>query len=405
MASSGILTAALGATVLLGGAAHAADPVSDGVVKIGLLLDMSSLYADITGTGSETAAKMAAEDFGGKVLGKPIEVIAADHQNKPDIAAAKARAWFDAEHVDALMDVAASGPALAVQEVAKEKNRIAVYNGPGSVRLTNEACGPQSIHYAYDTYALAHTVGQAIVKNGGDTWFFVTADYSFGTDLQKDTSAVVTANGGKVLGAVRHPLNTADFSSFLLQAQASKAKVVGLANAGGDTTNAIKQAAEFGLVAGGQKLAGLLVYINDVHALGLKTAAGMMLSEAFYWNLDDETRAWSRRFFDKTKKMPNMSQAGVYSATMHYLEAIKAAGTDETNAVMSAMRKAPIHDFFAKNGRIRDDGRMVHDMYLFEVKKPEESKGPWDFYKVVATVPGDEAFQPLEKSRCPLVKK
>jgi branched-chain amino acid transport system substrate-binding protein len=405
MARSGIVTAALAATVLFGGAAHGADPVSDGVIKIGLLLDMSSLYADITGTGSETAAKMAVEDFGGKVLDKPIEVIAADHQNKPDIAAAKAREWFDAEHVDALMDVAASGPALAVQEVAKEKNRIAVYNGPGSVRLTNEACGPQSIHYAYDTYALAHTVGKAIVKNGGDTWFFLTADYSFGTDLQKDTTAVVTANGGKVLGAVRHPLNTADFSSFLLRAQASKAKVVGLANAGGDTTNAIKQAAEFGLVAGGQKLAGLLVYINDVHALGLKTAAGMMLSEAFYWNLDDETRAWSRRFFEKTKKMPNMSQAGVYSATMHYLEAVKAAGTDETNAVMAAMRKAPIHDFFAKNGRIREDGRMVHDMYLFEVKKPEESKGPWDFYKVVATVPGDEAFQPLEKSRCKLVKK
>jgi branched-chain amino acid transport system substrate-binding protein len=405
MGRSGILTTVLGATVLLGTAAHAADPVSDGVVKIGLLLDMSSLYADITGTGSETAAKMAVEDFGGKVLGKPIEVIAADHQNKPDVAAAKAREWFDAEHVDALMDVAASGPALAVQEVAKEKNRIAVYNGPGSVRLTNEACGPQSIHYTYDTYALAHTVGQAIVQNGGDTWFFITADYSFGTDLQKDTTAVVKANGGKVLGAVRHPLNTADFSSFLLQAQASKAKVIGLANAGSDTTNAIKQAAEFGLVASGQKLAGLLVYINDVHALGLKTAAGMMLSEAFYWNLDDETRAWSRRFFEKTKKMPNMSQAGVYSATMHYLEAVKATGTDETDAVMAAMRKAPIHDFFAKNGRIRADGRMVHDMYLFEVKKPEESKGPWDFYKVVATVPGDEAFQPLEKSRCPLLKR
>jgi branched-chain amino acid transport system substrate-binding protein len=404
MGRSGILTTVLGATVLLGTAAHAADPVSDGVVKIGLLLDMSSLYADITGTGSETAAKMAVEDFGGKVLGKPIEVIAADHQNKPDVAAAKAREWFDAEHVDALMDVAASGPALAVQEVAKEKNRIAVYNGPGSVRLTNEACGPQSIHYTYDTYALAHTVGQAIVQNGGDTWFFITADYSFGTDLQKDTTAVVKANGGKVLGAVRHPLNTADFSSFLLQAQASKAKVIGLANAGSDTTNAIKQAAEFGLVASGQKLAGLLVYINDVHALGLKTAAGMMLSEAFYWNLDDETRAWSRRFFEKTKKMPNMSQAGVYSATMHYLEAVKATGTDETDAVMAAMRKAPIHDFFAKNGRIRADGRMVHDMYLFEVKKPSESKGAWDYYKLRATIPADQAFRPLKEGGCPLVK-
>jgi branched-chain amino acid transport system substrate-binding protein len=404
MTRSGILTAALGASVALG-AAHGADPVSDGVVKVGLLLDMSGLYADITGPGSEAAAKLAVADFGGTVLGKPIEVVAADHQNKPDIAAAKAREWFDAQRVDALMDVAASGPALAVQEIAKEKNRIAVYNGPGSVRLSNEACGPQSIHYAYDTYALAHTVGQAVVKSGGDTWFFLTADYSFGQDLQKDTTDVVTANGGKVLGAVRHPLNTADFSSFLLQAQASKAKVVGLANAGGDTTNAIKQAAEFGLVAGGQKLAGLLVYINDVHALGLKTAAGMMLSEGFYWDLNDQTRAWSHRFFEKTGRMPNMSQAGVYSATMHYLEAVKAAGTDETGAVMAAMRKAPIHDFFAKNGRIREDGRMVHDMYLFQVKKPEESKGAWDYYKVVATIPGDEAFQPLEKSRCPLVKK
>lgn len=398
-------TAMLGASIALGGAAEAAEPVSDGVVKIGLLLDMSSLYADITGTGSETAAKMAIEDFGGKVLDKPIEIVTADHQNKADVAAAKAREWFDSAQVDALMDVAASAPALAAQEIAKERNRIVVFNGPGSVRLSNEACGPQSVHYAYDTYALAHTVGQAVVKNGGDTWFFLTADYSFGQDLQKDTTEVVTASGGKVLGAVRHPLNTADFSSFLLQAQASKAKVVGLANAGGDTTNAIKQAAEFGLGASGQKLAGLLVYINDINALGLKTAAGMLLSEAFYWDLNDETRAWSRRFFERTKKMPNMSQAGVYSATMHYLNAVKRAGTDETGAVMAEMRKTPINDFFAKNGRIREDGRMVHEMYLFEVKKPEESKGPWDYYKVVATIPGDQAFQPLEKSRCPLVKK
>jgi branched-chain amino acid transport system substrate-binding protein len=399
------ITAMLGASVALGGAATAAEPVSDGVVKIGLLLDMSSLYADITGTGSEIAAKMAIEDFGGKVLGKPIEIVTADHQNKADVAAAKAREWFDSAQVDALMDVAASAPALAAQEIAKERNRIVVFNGPGSVRLSNEACGPQSVHYAYDTYALAHTVGQAVVKNGGDTWFFLTADYSFGQDLQRDTTEVVEASGGKVLGAVRHPLNTADFSSFLLQAQASKAKVIGLANAGGDTTNAIKQAAEFGLTAGGQKLAGLLVYINDINALGLKTAAGMLLSEAFYWDLNDETRAWSRRFFERTKKMPNMSQAGVYSATMHYLNAVKRAGTDETDAVMAEMRKTPINDFFAKNGRIREDGRMVHEMYLFEVKKPEESKGPWDYYKVVATIPGDQAFQPLEKSRCPLVKK
>jgi branched-chain amino acid transport system substrate-binding protein len=405
MKGCGIITATLCASLGLAEAARAAEPISDGIVRIGLLLDMSSLYADITGTGSEAAAKMAVEDFGGTVLGKPIEVLSADHQNKPDIAAAKAREWFDSTRVDALMDVAASGPALAVQEIAKERNKIAVYNGPGSVRLSNEACGPQSVHYAYDTYALAHTVGQAIVKAGGDSWFFLTADYSFGQDLQKDTSEVVAANGGKVLGAVRHPLNSADFSSFLLQAQASKAKIVGLANAGGDTTNAIKQAAEFGLAGSGQKLAGLLVYINDVNALGLKTAAGMMLSEGFYWDLDEETRTWSRRFLERTGKMPNMSQAGVYSATRHYLEAVKAVGTDATDPVMAAMRKTPIKDFFAKNGRIREDGRMVHDMYLFQVKKPEESKGAWDFYKVVATIPGDQAFQPLEKSRCPLVKK
>jgi branched-chain amino acid transport system substrate-binding protein len=394
----------LAATSLFGGAASAG-PVSDNVVKIGLILDMSSLYADITGIGSETAAKMAVEDFGGKVLGKPLEVVTADHQNKADIAGAKAREWFESQQVDALLDVAASATALAAQQVAKERNKIAIFNGPGSTRLTNEACGPQSIHYTYDTYALAHTVGQAIVKEGGDSWFFLTADYSFGHDLQKDTSEVVTASGGKVIGSVRHPINAADFSSFLLQAQSSKAKIIGLANAGGDTTNAIKQAVEFGIVRGGQKLAGLLVYINDVNGLGLNTAQGMLLSEAFYWDLNDDTRAWSRRFFERVKRMPNMSQAGVYSATIHYLKAVEAAGTDETGPVMAAMRRTPVNDFFAKNGKIREDGRMVHDMYLFQVKTPSESQGPWDFYKLVATVPGDAAFQPLAQSRCSLVKK
>jgi branched-chain amino acid transport system substrate-binding protein len=394
----------LAATSLFGGAASAG-PVSDDVVKIGLILDMSSLYADITGIGSETAAKMAVEDFGGKVLGKPLEVVTADHQNKADIAGAKAREWFESQQVDALLDVAASATALAAQQVAKERNKIAIFNGPGSTRLTNEACGPQSIHYTYDTYALAHTVGQAIVKEGGDSWFFLTADYSFGHDLQKDTSEVVTASGGKVIGSVRHPINAADFSSFLLQAQSSKAKIIGLANAGGDTTNAIKQAVEFGIVRGGQKLAGLLVYINDVNGLGLNTAQGMLLSEAFYWDLNDDTRAWSRRFFERVKRMPNMSQAGVYSATIHYLKAVEAAGTDETGPVMAAMRRTPVNDFFAKNGKIREDGRMVHDMYLFQVKTPSESQGPWDFYKLVATVPGDAAFQPLAQSRCSLVKK
>ncbi|HEX8664608.1 MAG TPA: ABC transporter substrate-binding protein [Beijerinckiaceae bacterium] len=379
--------------------------ISDDVVRIGLVLDMASLYSDITGTGSVTAARMAVEDFGGKVLGRPVEVVFADHQNKPDIAANAAREWFDRGQVDAILDVAASATALAVIEVAKEKNKIVVLNGPGAVRITNEACTPVSVHYTYDTYSLASTTGKATVKRGGDSWFFVTADYAFGHELERDTAEVVRANGGQVVGSVRAPLNTADFSSFLIQAQASKAKVVGLANAGTDTTNAIKQAAEFGLTKAGQSLAGLLVYVNDVKSLGLQTAQGMLLTEAFYWDLNDETRAWSKRFFDKTGKMPNMSQAGLYSATTHYLKAVQAAGTDETGAVMKAMKAAPINDFFAKDGRIREDGRMVHEMHLFEVKKPSESQGPWDLYRLVATVPGVEAFQPLEKSRCPLVRK
>jgi branched-chain amino acid transport system substrate-binding protein len=391
---------------LLAAAPAALAQVSDGVVKIGLILDMSSLYADITGEGSVTAARMAIEDFGGKVLGKPIELVFADHQNKADIAASKAREWFDQEKVDAILDVAASATALAVVEVARQKNRIAVFNGPGSVRITNEACSPVTVHYTYDTYALANGTGRAVVKGGGDTWFFITADYAFGQALEKDTSDVVKELGGRVLGSARAPLNASDFSSFLLQAQNSGAKVIGLANAGGDFINAMKAAAEFGVTQSGrQSLAGLLVYINDVHALGLKTTQGLLLTEAFYWDMDDETRAWSRRFFERMKKMPNMSQAGVYSSTLHYLKAVKAAGTDETSAVMRKMKEMPINDFFARNGHIREDGRMVHDMYLFEVKKPAESKTPWDYYKLRATIPAAQAFQPLAKSACPLVKK
>jgi branched-chain amino acid transport system substrate-binding protein len=384
--------------------AQPADKVSDGVVKIGLLLDMSSLYADITGPGSEMAARMAAEDFGGKVLGKPIEVIAADHFNKPDIASAKAREWFDAGQVDALLDVAASATALAALEVAKQRNKIAVFNGPGSTALSNEACGPQSVHYVFDNYALAHVVGAATVKSGGKTWYFLTADYAFGHDLERQTADVIKASGGQVVGAARHPLNSADLSSFLLQAQASKADVIGLANAGGDTINSIKQAAEFGIPKT-QKLAGLLVFINDIASLGLNVAQGMLLTEGFYWDLNDDTRAWSKRFFERMKKMPSAAQAGVYSSTTHYLKAVAAAGTDETGAVIRKMKELPINDMFAKNGRIREDGRMVHDMYLFQVKAPAESKGPWDFYQLVATIPGDQAFQPLAESRCPLVKK
>jgi branched-chain amino acid transport system substrate-binding protein len=397
---------ALAAAILWTGAASAqGGKVSDGVVRIGFLLDMSGLYADVTGPGSAAAAQMAVEDFGGKVLGSPIDVLVADHFNKADVAASKAREWFDTGRVDAILDVAASATALAVVDVAKTKDKIVVMNGPGAIRLTNEACTPISVHYAYDTYALARTTGAATVKQGGDTWFFITADYAFGHELERDASETVKAGGGKVLGSAKAPLSTADFSSYLLQAQGSKAKVVGLANAGGDFTNAVKQASEFGLTQAGQKLAGLLVYDQDIHSLGLKATQGMLLTSGFYWDMNDETRAWAKRYFDRVGKMPNMSQAGVYSTVMHYLKAVQAAGTDATGPVMTKMRATPINDFYARNGRIREDGRMVHDMYLFEVKKPEESKGAWDLYKLVATVPGDEAFQPLSQSRCPLVKK
>jgi len=321
--------------------------ISDGVVKIGLILDMSSLYADITGEGSATAARMAVEDFGGKVLGAPIEVIVADHQNKAEIAATTAREWYDARKVDAIADVAASATALAALEVARQKNRVILFSGPGSTRLTNENCTPVSVHYAYDTYALAVGTGRGVLKTGGDTWFFLTADYAFGHSLEKDTSEVLRAEGGKIIGSVRHPLNASDFSSFLLQAQASKAKIIGLANAGGDTINAIKAANEFGITKT-QKLAGLLVFINDIHALGLATTQGMLLTESYYWDMNDESRKWARRFFEKMKKMPNMVQAGTYSSITHYLKAVQAAGTDETAAVMAKMKSAPINDFFAR---------------------------------------------------------
>jgi len=377
---------------------------SDNVVKIGLILDMSSLYADITGEGSVTAARLAIEDFGGKVHGVPIELVYADHGNKADVAGAKAREWFDTQQVDMIGDVAASATALAALQVAKQKNRIIMFSGPATNRLTNEDCTPVSIHYAYDTYALAAGTGRGVLKSGGDTWFFLTADYAFGHSLEKDVSDVVKAGGGKILGSVRHPLNAQDFSSFLLQAQASKAKIIGLANAGGDTINAIKAANEFGITKT-QSLAGLLVFINDIHSLTLQTTQGMLLTEAYYWDLNDDTRKWARRFFDRMKKMPNMAQAGVYSSVMHYLKAVQAVGTDDTATVMAKMKATPVNDFFARNGRIREDGRMVKEMYVFEVKKPAESKYPWDYYKLKATIPADEAFLPLAKSSCPLVKK
>jgi branched-chain amino acid transport system substrate-binding protein len=374
-------------------------------LKIGGILDMSSLYADITGAGSLEATKMAAEDAGGEVLGRKIEVIAADHLNKADLAANIARDMLDNQGVEMIYDVAASATALAALEVAKSRNKIIMFNGPGSIRLTNEACTPLSVHYVFDTYAQANVTGLAAVKSGLDSWFFLTADYAFGQDLEKDTTSVVLKTGGKVLGAVRHPLNTSDFSSFLLQAQASKAKVIGLANAGGDTINSIKQGAEFGLMKGGQKMSPLLAFVTDIDSVGLETAQGLLLAEAFYWDLNDDTRAFSKRFMERVKRVPTSAQAGVYSSVSHYLKAVKAAGTTDAAAVMKVMKETPINDFFAKNGRIREDGRMVHDMYLFEVKKPSESKGRWDDYKLLATVPGNEAFQSLEVSRCPLVKK
>ncbi len=379
--------------------------ISDDVVKIGVLSDMSSLYSDIAGPGSVVAAQMAVKDFGGKVAGKPIEIISADHLNKADVGSAIARQWFDQDHVDVIVDVPTSSIALSVQDIAKEKGKVFLISGAASSDLTGKACSPTGVHWTYDTYALAHGTGGALVKQGGDSWFFLTADYAFGHALENDTSAVVKAAGGKVLGAVNVPLNNADFSSFLLQAQASKAKVIGLANAGGDTINSIKQAAEFGIVAGGQRLAGLLVFISDVNSLGLAAAQGLVLTESFYWDQNDETRAWAKRFIAERGKVPSMVQAGVYGAVTHYLKAIEAAKTDEGKAVVGKMRELPINDFMTKNGRLREDGRVERDMYLFQVKTPGESKYPYDYYKQLATIPAAEAFRPLSESACPLVKK
>ena len=404
LAATAAAIAALLALSLTSAPALAQDKISDGIVKIGMLIDLSGVYADIVGPGSVIAANMAIADFGGKVLGKPIELIVADHQNKADLTAAKAREWFDTQKVDMLADVAATAPALAALSVARQKNKIALFPSAASSRLSNEDCSPISVHWTYDTYALAAGTGRGVVKNGGDTWYFLTADYAFGTNLEKDTTEVIKAEGGRVLGSVRHPLNTSDFSSFLLQAQASKAKIIGLANAGGDMINSIKAANEFGITKN-QKLAALLVFINDIHSIGLPVAQGMLLTEAFYWDANDETRKWSRRFFEKHKRMPNMAQAGTYSGITHYLKAVQAAGTDETTAVMAQMKAMPVNDFMTKNGKIREDGRLVCDMYVFEVKKPSESNYPWDYYKLKATIPADQAFLPLARSSCALVKK
>jgi branched-chain amino acid transport system substrate-binding protein len=380
--------------------------LSDDVVKIGVMTDMSGQFSHESGEGSVTAVKMAVEDFGGTILGKPIEVVVADHQNRNEVAIAKAREWYDVEKVDMIANLINSSIALAVTNVAQEKNRIAIVNGSGSSRLTGDSCTPNSIHYAYDTYALAQGTGKALIKEGLNSWYFLTADYAFGHALEADTAGVVKANGGTVTGSIRYPIDTADHSSFLLQAQASKAKVVAIAGSGTTFINAVKSAKDFGLSDGGkQTIAGLLVWVTDIDAMGLATAQGLVLTNGFYWDRDDETRAFSKRFFARMKRMPHMGDAGDYSSTMHYLNAIKAAGTDDAKTVMAKMREMPVNDFFAKGGRIREDGRFVHDMYVYEVKKPSESKYAWDYYKLRTVVPGDEAFRPLSESKCPLVKK
>ena len=396
------LVTALGLALATLGSAQA--QISDNLVKIGVLTDLSGLYSDVAGKGTVVATEMAIEDFVAQA--KPsfkVEVVAADHQNKGDIAANKAREWFERDKVDVASELVTTSVALAVQKIAKEKNRIALISGAASTLITNKDCNDVTVHWTYDTYAVANGTAKAVVKQGGKKWFFLTADYAFGHSLEKDAGDVVKANGGEVVGAVRHPFPGSDFSSFLLKAQSSGAQIIGLANAGGDTTNAIKQAAEFGITQK-QSLAGLLMFITDVHSLGLKATQNMYLTEGFYWDLNDETRAWSKRFFDKTKRMPTMVQAGQYSSVMHYLKAVQAIHSDDTAKVMAQMKKTPINDFFAKNGQIRADGRMVHDMYLLQVKKPGESKTPWDYYHVRATIPAAEAFQPLSASTCPLVK-
>ncbi len=391
-------------TVLAAGAAAAAD-LSDGVIKIGVLNDRSGLYADLSGEGSVVAAQMAVEDFGAEAKGLKVEIVSADHQNKADIGSNIVRQWLDVDKVDVVVDVPTSSVALAVNEIVREKNKAFLNSGAASSDLTGKACSPNTVHWTYDTWALANGTGTAITKTGGDSWFFLTADYAFGHALERDTAAVVEANGGKVLGAVRHPLSNADFSSFLLQAQSSGAKIVGLANAGGDTTNAIKQASEFGIVAGGQNLAGLLVFITDVRALGLPTAQGLILTESFYWDLNEQTRAFAERFAPRDNGIhPTMVHAGVYASVLHYLKAIEAAGTDDGATVVAKMKELPTDDPLFGKGVIRADGRKIHDMYLFEVKKPEESKGEWDYYTLRATIPAAEAFRPIEQGECPLVK-
>ena len=398
------LVMGLAATTVIGVGAATAQ-ISDDVVRIGVLNDQSNVYADLGGPGSVIAARMAIEDVGGKVLGKPVDILAADHQSKADVGASIVRQWFDADKVDMVIGFDNSSVALAVEQVAFQKNRIAIAGAIGTTAFTGKSCTPNEAAWVYDAYALTNTLARSVVARGQDTWFFITVDYSLGHSLEADATSAVVASGGKVLGSARHPLNTADFSAYLLQAQASGAKVVAMANAGGDMTNATKQANEFGLTHAGQTVVSLLTFITDVNSVGLKAAQGLTFVTAFYWDRDDESRAWSKRFFELHKRMPTMAQAAVYSAIRHYLTAIEAAGTDEAKAVMAKMREIPVNDFYAKNGRVREDGRMVHDMYFVQVKTPAESTGPWDYYKILSTIPGDQAFRPLDEGGCPLVKQ
>lgn len=379
--------------------------ISDDVVRIGVLTDLSSWGRDNSGPGSVEAAKMAVEEFGPIVLGKPIEIVSADHQMKSDVGVQIARNWFDAGKVDAIADIPNSAIAIAVHNLARERNRIALLSGPGASSITDDLCSPNTVQFTYDTYALSKVTASAVIAEGGKSWFFITADYAFGNQLEQDATRFIKAAGGTVRGSVRHPTNTADFSSFALQAQSSKAEVVAFANAGQDTDNSIKQSGEFGLVKGGQKLVGLLMFDTDVHAIGLEAAQGTYLTTASYWNMDDKTRAWSKKFFARTNVMPTMIQTGVYGSVLHYLKAIKAAGTDDPAKVMAAMRELPIEDTFVHGGKLREDGRVIRDMYLARVKKPSESKEPWDYLDIVKTVKGEDAFRPVSESKCPLLKK
>src|SRR5213594_713182 len=396
-----VLTIAL---IAVAAAAHA--QISDGIVKIGVMNDQSGTYADITGPGSTTAARLAVEDFGAAKKGLKVEIVVADHLNKPDVGSSIARQWYDAEKVDVIVDVPTSSVALAINQITRDKGKAFLVSGAATSDLTGKACSPNTIHWTYDTWALANGTGSAIVKTGGDTWFFLTADYAFGQALERDTETVVLKNGGKVLGKVRHPFPTADFSSFLLQAQASKAKIIGLANAGADTTNAIKQGAEFGIVKGGQNFAGLLVFLTDVHALGLETAQGLIFTETFYWDLNDKTRAFAKRFAERNSGItPTMIHAAVYAGTLQYLTAVEALKSDDGTKVIAKMKELPTDDPLFGKGTIRVDGRKIHPAYLVEVKKPAESKGPWDYYKTRATIPAEQAFRPLDQGGCELVKK